>query len=164
MGSTIVYDHVAEGTEVETGRLFEGKKFFVAQRMFGRTALLDLIKANGGEITILEKHADWMIADHVHKNCAPGTISYEFVHKSVKQGEILDPDNFLAGPRLGTARAPGSLQPAKGTRNAYTPDEDRMLYKWVKDAEASGVAVSGNELYKQLEQKVSRRVRVDMRC
>ncbi|KAJ4344979.1 hypothetical protein N0V95_006057 [Ascochyta clinopodiicola] len=157
MAASVVYDNVAEGVKLETGRLFQGRKFWVAQRVPQRSALLDLIRANGGQITLLEKQADWMIADHFRRDCPPGTISYEFVQKSIAKGEILDPNDFPAGPRVGTARDPGSLsRPAKGARNAYTPDEDRMLYNWVKDAAARGVAISGNELYKQLEQKCPR--------
>ncbi|UPX20454.1 uncharacterized protein EKO05_0010684 [Ascochyta rabiei] len=157
MAASVVYDNVAEGVKLETGRLFESRKFWVAQHVPHRSALLDLIRANGGHITLLEKQADWMIADHFRKGCPPASISYEFVHKSVAKGEILDPSDFPAGPRIGTARDPGSLvRPAKGARNAYTPDEDRILYNWVKDAAAAGVATSGNELYKQLEQKCPR--------
>lgn len=155
MASAIVYDDVAEGADVATGDLFEGLKFWVAQRVPNRLALLKKITANGGSTVQLEKQADWLIADHFRKQCPPGSISYEFVEKSIAKGEILDPDDFPAGPRLGTARDPGSIiRPAKGTRAAYTPDEDRQLYKWVRDAQASGVAVSGNELYKKLEAKV----------
>ncbi|KAF9697883.1 hypothetical protein EKO04_004405 [Ascochyta lentis] len=143
--------------DLETGHLFDSRKFWVAQRVPHRNELLELIRANGGYIVPLEKQADWVIEDHFKKGCAPGTISYEFVHRSIAQGEILDPNDFPAGPKIGTARDPGSLvRPAKGVRNAYTPDEDRILYKWVQDAAASGVAIRGNEIYKQLEQKYPR--------
>ena len=154
-----MYENVAEGAKLETGKLFEGRKLWVAQRVPHRGKLLDLIKANGGQIVLLEKQADWMIADHFRKDCPPGTTSYDFVHKSIAKGEVLDPDDYPAGPRVGTERDPGSLaRPAKGGRNAFTPDEDRTLYKWVTDAAANGLAVSGNELYKQLEQKVCGRM------
>jgi hypothetical protein len=155
MATAVVYNNVAEGAEVKTGGLFEGKKFWVAQRVPLRAALLSAIKANGGQIVLLEKLADYMIADHLRRDCPPGTIGYDFVHESIAKGETLDPHDFPAGPRTGTARDPGSMtRPAKGARNAFTPDEDRILYKWVHDAKGSGLAVSGNELYKPLEQKV----------
>ena len=158
MASATVYDNVAEGAELETGGLFEGKKFWVTQRVPLRAALLDVIKANGGQIVLLEKLADYMIADQLRGDCPPGTIGYDFVHKSIAKGEILDPHDFAAGPRMGTARDPGSLtRPAKGARNTFTPEEDRILYQWVNNARASGLKVSGNELYKQLEQKVCMR-------
>ncbi|KAH6629075.1 hypothetical protein C7974DRAFT_453630 [Boeremia exigua] len=152
MAPGIVYENVAEGADLETGALFEGRKFYVVQRVPNRAALLDAIKANGGFIVQLEKQADWMIADHFRRDCPPGSISYDFVQKSIAKGEVLDPDNFPAGPQLGTARDPGSLvRPAKSTRAHFTADEDRILYKWAKDAQVSGVRVGGNEIYKQFE-------------
>lgn len=154
MPAAVVYDDVAEGADVATGALFEGCRFWVAQRVPIRASYLAKIEANGGQLVKLEKQADFLIADHFRKDCAPGTISYEFIDKSIAKGELLDPDDFPAGPRTGTARDVGSIvQPAKGTRAAYTPEEDRQLYKWVRDAQALGIAVSGNELYKQLEEK-----------
>jgi hypothetical protein len=155
MAASIVYDNVVEGAQLEAGQLFTGKTFWVAQRVPHRVALLNLVRANGGQIVSREKEAVWMVADHFRKDCPPGSISYEFIHKSIAKGEVLDPDDFPAGPKLGTARDPGSIvRPPKGTRVAYTPEDDRILYKWVKDSEASGAQVSGNELYKQLEHKV----------
>ena len=154
MASAVVYDDVAEGADVATGALFEGYKFWVAQRVPIRASYLAKIEANGGQVVKLEKQADFLIADHFRRDCPPGSISYEFIDKSIAQGSILDPDNFPAGPRVGTARDVGSIvRPAKGTRAAYTPEEDHQLYKWVRDAECNGVAVRGNELYKQLEEK-----------
>lgn len=154
MASALVYDSLAAGADVTPGALFDGCKFWVAQRVPMRAALLDKIRVNGGSIVPLEKQADWLIADHFRKDCAPGTTSYEFIDKSLAKGAMLDPADFPAGPRVGTARDVGSMaRPAKGTRAAYTPDEDLQLYKWVRAAQAKGVAVSGNELYKQLEAK-----------
>jgi len=165
MASILVYENVTEDAQIGTGHLFEGRSFWVAQRVPHRTALLALIRANGGEIVPLEKQADWMIADHFRKDCPPGTISYEFVHKSIARGSILDPNDFPAGPKIGTAREPGSLvRPARFARYAFTPNEDRILYNWVKEAVASGVPMSGNELYKQLEQKVCMRMCIWSRC
>lgn len=156
MASTTVYHGVAHDIQLEgVGQLFEGKSFWVAQRVPSRIRLLDDIKANGGEIVILEKKADYLIADHFRKDCPPGTISYEFVLKSLERGELQDPEDHRCGPPLGEARAPGSItRPSKGLRAAYTADEDRILYKWVRDAEAQGGLAAGNEIYKQLEAKV----------
>jgi hypothetical protein len=157
MAPPTVINHVADDFELEgVGQLFAGKKFWVAQRVPTRNRLLDEIKANGGEIVMLEKKADYMIADHFRKDCPPGSISYEFVEKSIQEGRIRDPEDHRAGPPLGEAREPGSInRPAKGGRAAYTPEEDRILYKWVRDCEATGGSASGNEIYKQLEAKVS---------
>ena len=156
MAAPTVYNDVAAGVE-PAGQLFAGLKFWVAQRVPMRMGLLADIKANGGEVVPLEKHADYLIADHIRpKYCPPGSLSYEFVTKSVERGELQDPEDHRAGPPLGEAREPGAIhRPAKGSRAAYTTEEDRILYKWVRDTEAAGGGVaSGNEIYKRLEAKV----------
>lgn len=157
MTSAVVYDHVAEGADVATGSLFEGYKFWIAQRVPSRALYADKIRANGGHVVPLEKQADWLIADPFRRSSSPpGSISYEFIDKSIAKGALLDPADFPAGPPLDTARDPGSLvQPAKSTRAAYTHAEDCQLYMFVRDAQVRGGAVSGNELYKKLEHKVS---------
>ncbi|KAH7069896.1 hypothetical protein BKA63DRAFT_545438 [Paraphoma chrysanthemicola] len=153
MAAPTVFNDVAEDFELEgVGQLFAGKKFWVAQRVPSRNRLLDEIKANGGEIVLLEKKADYMIADHFRRDCPPGSISYEFVEKSIQEGRICDPENHRAGRPVGEAREPGAInRPAKGTRALFTPEEDRILYKWVRECEAAGGLASGNEMYKPLE-------------
>jgi hypothetical protein len=156
MAGPTVYTDVAEDFDFASGgQLFAGKKFWVAQRVTSRNRLLDDIKANGGEIVVLEKKADYRIADHTRKDCPPGSISYKFVEESIKQGEVQDPADHPAGPPIGEAEEAGSIhQLTKSGRAAYTAEEDRILYKWVRDAEAAGGSVSGNEVYKQLAAKV----------
>jgi hypothetical protein len=157
MAGPTVYKHVAEEFDFSSGAgIFAGKKFWVAQRVPSRSRLLDDIKANGGEIVQLEKMADYRIADHFRPTtCAPGTISYTFVEKSIKDGELQDPANHRAGPSLGEAREPGSVyRPTKSGRAAYTAEEDRILYKWVRDAQEAGAQIGGNEIYMQLEAEV----------
>ncbi|CAO2647617.1 Nn.00g085390.m01.CDS01 [Neocucurbitaria sp. VM-36] len=158
MAAPTVYQDVAEGIELEgLGQLFTGKRFWVAQRVPSRNRVLDDIKANGGEVVLLEKNADYLIADHFRRDCPPGSISYEFVEKSIQQGEIRDSEDHRCGPPLGEAREPGAInRPAKGGRATYTAEEDRILYKWVRDAEIAGGLASGNEIYKQLEAKYPR--------
>ncbi|KAF2825368.1 hypothetical protein CC86DRAFT_371062 [Ophiobolus disseminans] len=155
MAAPTVYENVADVFDVEgVGQLFAGKKFWVAQRMPSRIRLIEDIQANGGEIVKLEKQADYMIADHIRKDCPPGSISYEFVDKSIKEGRLRDPQDHRAGPQLGEAREPGAInRPVKGGRAPYTADEDIILYIWVRDCVANGGSASGNEIYKQLEAK-----------
>lgn len=151
---TIVYDDVAEGGHLK-GELFAGKKFWIAIRIPSRNRYRGLIESNGGQVVLLEKQADYLIADHFRKDCPPGSISYEFIEKSIQNGTIANPDDHLAGPPVGATREVGSIsRPTKGSRAAYTAEEDRILYKWVRDHEKQGGSVSGNELYKQLEAKV----------
>jgi hypothetical protein len=155
MAGPTVYKHVAGDLDFgsEAG-IFAGKKFWVAQRVPSRVRLLDDIKANGGEIEILEKKAHYKIGDHLRPYIS-GAVSYTFVEKSIEEGELQDPADHPAGPPLGEAREPGSVyQPTKSGRASYTAEEDRILYKWVRDAEAAGARISGNEIYKQLEAKV----------
>lgn len=154
MAAPTVYHDIAEDVTLD-GRLFAGKKFWVAQRVPSRTRYVDLIKSNGGEVVMLEKKADYMINDHYRTGCPPGSISYEFIDKSIERGELQDPDDHRAGPRLGEAREPGSInRPARDRRAPYTAEEDRILYQWVRDAEAAGSRSGGNEIYKQLEKEV----------
>ncbi|KAF2870297.1 hypothetical protein BDV95DRAFT_575474 [Massariosphaeria phaeospora] len=153
MAAPIVYNDVAEGAGLN-GQLFAGKKFWVAQRAPMRTRLLERIKSNGGEVVMLEKKADYLIADHFRRDCPPGSISYTFIDASVENGEIEDAENHIAGPPVGTAREVGSLsRPSRLLRTKYTAEEDRLLYKWVQDHVAQGGSYAGNEIYKQLEAK-----------
>ncbi|KAF2713877.1 hypothetical protein K504DRAFT_530789 [Pleomassaria siparia CBS 279.74] len=154
MAAPIVYTDLAEDANLD-GKLFAGLKFWVAQRIPSRNHYLGLIRDNGGIIEPLEKKADYRIADHIRSDCPVGSISYTFIDDSIKKGELASPDRHLAGPEVGTARHAGSIsRPKKGVRTPYTAEEDRILYKWVRDCEtnATGVA-SGNAIYKQLEVK-----------
>jgi hypothetical protein len=156
MAAPTTYQGVADDVVFgEGGLLFAGKNFWVAQRVPHRNKTLDDIRANGGTIVPLEKNADYMIADHFRKDCPPGSISYTFLEKSIEWGELENPEDHRCGPRKGDAREAGSLtRPAKGGRVAYTADEDRILYKWIRDAPAQGVSIKGNKIYQQLEAKV----------
>ena len=61
------------------------------------------------------------------------------------------------GPEKGTVRTIGSIvQPAKGTRNKFTDDDDHILWEWVREHPQKGGGTDGNEIYKQLEIKVRR--------
>lgn len=156
MAAPTIYQNVTEDGETHgPGQLFSGKKFWVAQRVPSRGRLLENIKANGGVIVMLEKKADYLIADHFRRDCPPGSISYEFVEKSIQDGRLRDPENHRAGPLLGVSREAGAInRPTKSARTPYTAEEDRILYKWVRDYEAAGGKSSGNEIYKQLEEQV----------
>lgn len=155
MAAPTVYENVAHGDSHISGQLFAGKKFWVAQRCPSRLRYVDLIKTNGGDVVLLEKIADYMIADPMFKDAPLGSTSYKFIEKSIEHGEIQDPDDYPAGPPVGTARTTGSLQPTKGTRAAFTAEEDRILYKWVQDQGPGGL-VHGNKIYKSLEKKYPR--------
>ena len=136
--------------------IFEGKKFWVAQRVPMRSTYLEEIRKNGGEIVLLEKQADYLIADHMKSKFAPaGSISFTFIEDSVKNGAIVDPEDHRCGVPAGAVRDISSPRPSKVTREPYTTSDDRICYRWAKSAECKGASVGGNEIWKQLEAKVS---------
>ena len=149
----IVYSNVAKDSDMR-GQLFDGLKFWVAQRCPMRSSFIDKVKSNGGQIVPLEKQADYLIVDHVRNDIPPGGISYEFIEQSIRKGKRENPENYRAGPPVGTVRDIGSFIPAKNSRVPYTAEDDRQLYNWVKDHERKSGAISGNEIYKRLETEV----------
>lgn len=153
MATQVVYDDVAEGAELG-GQLFAGKKFWIAQRTPMRNHYVELVKSNGGKVVPLERQADFLIADHARKDTPPGSLSYRFIEKSVENGEIENPDAYPAGPAPGVQRDAGSSRPTKGIRTPFSAEDDRLLGDWVRDFARQGGAVSGNEIYKQLESVV----------
>jgi len=154
MAAHVVFENVAEDAGV-AGQLFAGLKFWVAQRVPHRSHLLQDIRNNGGVVTLLEKQADYKIADPFRKDCPPGTISYKFIDESVKHGVLKDPTSYVIGQRVEESREVGSLtKSAKSGRTKYTAEEDKILYKWVRDHEGRGDLAGGNKMYKELEQKV----------
>jgi hypothetical protein len=156
MAAPTIFQDVTEDFALEgVGQLFAGIKFWVAQRVPSRNRFLDDIKANGGEIVALEKKADYRIADHFRRECPPGATSYTFVEKSIKEGRLEDADKHRCGPALGEARQPGALsRPTKSGRNLVTAEEDRILYKHVRDRMQTGGLAGGNLIYEELHQIV----------
>jgi hypothetical protein len=112
-------------------------------------------QGNGGEIVILEKQADMIIADRARKDCPPGSISWHWIDQSVKKGELEDIELYRAGPATNIIREVGAAQPARKGRTQFTAEDDRILRDWCIKAERKGVSMKGNELYKQLEAKVA---------
>jgi len=166
MAAKVVYQGVGGG-----GDLFEGMKFFLMQRIPSRdkweglilvsSAALDCCsrctdkwKENGGTIVQLEKQADMIIADHARKECPPGSISWKYIDQSVQQGELLDIEDFRAGPATKTIREVGSGLPTRKGRTPFTDADDRILMEWCVKAEQKGIALKGNDLFIQLEAKV----------
>jgi hypothetical protein len=145
---------IADATDATPaiGALFEGKSFLVQQRVPQRNSFLERIRANGGRIVRLELQADYIIADHMRKDCPPTSISYTFVEAAIRDGAIPDINDHRAGPAPGSIRAIGSSTvPAKATRTPFTPQDDRDVCNWVNKCQQEGQAVKGYEIYKQLE-------------
>ncbi|GAB1732101.1 hypothetical protein NU195Hw_g8954t1 [Hortaea werneckii] len=133
------------------GGLFEGLSFFLVQRLPSRSNFVDKIKANGGRVVKLEQQADYVIADHVRKDCPPGSISYTLIDSAIRNGAVPDPEDHRAGPPVGSIRDVASSVPGKQTRRAFTAEDDKILWQWVQKAEEQGGSVKGNDIYKHLE-------------
>ncbi|KAI5370480.1 putative TRF2-interacting telomeric protein/Rap1 [Septoria linicola] len=133
--------------------VFAGLSFFLVQRLPTRSQLIRDIETNGGRVVKLETQADYVIADHARTDAPAGSYSWKLITTAIRDGAV--PTNladFPAGPRPGTVRDVGSGMPAKGTRTAFTLDEDRELWQWVEHEKARGAMIKGNEIYKRLEQ------------
>ena len=142
----------SNGDAPTVGGLFAGLSFFLVQRLPSRSAFIQKIQSNGGRVVKLEDQADYKIADHFRKDCPFGSISYTFIDTAIRDGELPDPDDHLAGRPQGSVREPGSAIPGKSTRTPYTAEDDRQLWQWVERCKAQGnVHIRGNEMYQQLE-------------
>jgi hypothetical protein len=102
----------------------------------------------------LERQADIIIADRIRKECPPGSIDWRFIEQSVKNGSLEDKEAHRAGPATYRVREVGSDKPAKQGRIPFSAEDDLFLTKWVTKTKRAGGSTKGNELYKQLEQKV----------
>lgn len=148
-----VYTGVTDAAGIQ-GQLFRGKKFWLSQKVPQRKRFMADVKANGGEISALDKEADIKIVDHARKEQLPGTYSYQYIEFSVRNGALEDLEEHAVGSSMGTARIAGStIQPPRSARTKFTPEDDRVLVDWVHQVERDGGATSGNEIYKQLEAK-----------
>lgn len=135
--------------------LFEGFKFFILQRCPTRSAFINQIRINGGEVVPLEKQADYVIGDHVRRDSPPGSISYTFIEQSLRDGKLANPEDHPAGPTERTAREAGSVaRPTRKTKVPFTVEDDRVLYKWVKECQNKGGRALGNAIFMQLENMV----------
>lgn len=140
------------GSTPAVGDLFDGVSFFLVQRLPSRSSYVDRIHANGGRVVKLEAQADHVIADHLRRDCPPGSLSYTFIDTAISTSALPDPADHLAGPAPGSLRPVGSTSaPGKGTRTPFSAEDDRVLWQWVERARKDGGSVKGNEIYKQLE-------------
>ncbi|KAK9781479.1 putative Rap1 Myb domain-containing protein [Seiridium cardinale] len=166
MPAPIVYEGQIQG---HGGTLFKDMKFWVAHRVPLRSTWIQDIQVlhdlahqppdhanetqnNGGSVVQLDKHADFLIADHARKDIPAGSYSWKWIEDSVKGGKLLDKNDFLIGTPGNETRPVGSVQ-QKSTRTPFTKADDLLLGRFVTKHEREGIAVSGNVIYKQLEAK-----------
>ncbi|OAL73666.1 hypothetical protein A7D00_1694 [Trichophyton violaceum] len=135
-----------------TPQLFKDIKFWLSMTVPQRTYMKRQIEAHGGRVVILEKDADILLVDHLKKENKPGTYSYQFVERSIRQRVLQEPSEFLVGAPRGSVRQP-AMGPAKRYRKQFTAEDDQILYDWMERYKMAGGAVSGNKIYQQLEQQ-----------
>ncbi|CAK3995921.1 hypothetical protein B0A50_04318 [Lecanosticta acicola] len=141
----------SNGDAPALGTVFDGLSFFLVQRVPARPRFIADIEANGGRVVKLESQADYIIADHARKDAPGGSYSYTLIEDAIRNGEMPDPAEHIAGRSVGEVRPVGSGAPAKKTRNKFTAEEDRILWQWVERCKAEGASIKGNDLYKKLE-------------
>ncbi|PNS14982.1 Pinin 1 [Sphaceloma murrayae] len=139
-------------------QLFCNKKFFLLQRVPCRSHFIKDVERHGGRVVPIEAQADYVVADHKRNDAPQGSVSWTFIEEAIRTMTLPDVEKYTRGSSTpataSTSRGFGGLsQPAKSTRTTFTPEDDALLYDWVKEFEASGGPVKGNEIYKQLAQK-----------
>ncbi|KAF5645489.1 hypothetical protein F52700_2052 [Fusarium sp. NRRL 52700] len=128
MPPAITYDGVESA---EGGTIFKDLKFWLSHRVPSRKHWTELITQNGGQVVILEKHADMLIADHLIKRDAPpGSYSWKFIKDSVENGYIQIKDKYLIGRHPDEPRPVGSNHAKKSTRTNFTAEDDAKLTRW----------------------------------
>jgi hypothetical protein len=166
MAAPIVYEGRMQG---HGGTLFHDMKFWVAHRVPMRTTWIQNIEVwtnrapvsvcanelqnNGGSIVLLDKKADFLIADHARKDVPVGSYSWKWIEDSVKSGKLQNKEDYCISTPGNETRPVGSIQ-QKPTRNPFTKEDDLLLANFVTKHERLGTATSGNIIYKQLEAKV----------
>ena len=145
-------DECANGEE---GTLFKNITFFVLQRVPTRNSIVDQIESNGGKITKVEKNADVVIADHARKDAPPDSLSWKWIEESIKAGNLVDKEEWRAGPAGAVQQRAGALKrPARLGRNTYSKEDDVYAYRFVNHPDRKGMQEMGNKIYQQLAESV----------
>ncbi|EZF35715.1 hypothetical protein TMEN_4573 [Trichophyton mentagrophytes] len=150
-----INSHSGDADALQPGgppQLFTDMRFWLSPTVPQRTHMRRQIEVHGGRVVILEKDADILLVDHLKKENKPGTYSYQFVERSIRQRVLQEPGEFLVGAPRGSVRQPG-MGPAKRYRKPFTAEDDQTLYDWIERYKLAGGAVSGNKIYQQLEQQ-----------
>lgn len=80
-------------------------------------------------------------------------FSYKYVEKSVLHGRLEDLEAHRAGK---TVRPVGAHNiPSRSRRTAFTLEDDQLLWDFLHPYEMRGEQISGNLIYRQLENQVS---------
>jgi len=134
------------------GQLFAGQKLWFSHAVPQRARLMQEAEANGATIVQLDKQADIILVDHARKQNAPGTYSYQYVERSIRNGRLENLDDHAVGAATRADRPVGSVVTApKRGRCAFTEEEDQFLWNWMKPFEEQGGSWKGLAIYKQIE-------------
>ncbi|OJD25920.1 hypothetical protein ACJ73_02708 [Blastomyces percursus] len=149
----VVYSGISNANGV-AGGLFKDAKFWLSRTVPSRSWIIQQIQANGGKVVLLEKDADVRLVDHMRGNNPPGSISFQYIEKSIQNGRLESLQDHRAGPGAGYIRPVGStITRPKCHRSAFTAKDDQILYDWVKPFEEKGGQIGGNKIYQQLAEK-----------
>ncbi|PGH08232.1 telomeric repeat-binding factor 2-interacting protein 1 [Blastomyces parvus] len=150
---SVVYSGISNSIDV-TGGLFADTKFWLSRTVPSRSWIIQQIQANGGKVVLLEKDADVLLVDHMRGNNPPGSVSFQYIEKSIQNGRLESLEDHRAGPEAGYLRPVGSTTTRpKGHRSAFTAKDDQILYDWLKPFEEKGGQIGGNKIYQQLAEK-----------
>jgi len=114
----------------------------------------NLLQENGGSITPREKDADLLICDP-EKAPLSGSYSYRLIEDAVKDCSLDAKEDYLCNSSAIRPGAPaGSSSNPKLTRSRFTEKDDQALTEYVREMEASGEPINGNDIYKYFADKV----------
>ncbi|CAG7941171.1 unnamed protein product [Penicillium salamii] len=132
--------------------LFGGARFWLAQTVPQRTRFREDIQKHGGFVVLMEKDADVKLVDHKRKNLPQNTFSYQYVERSIANGQLEDLEAHRSGPSA--TRPMGATNiPTKGKRSVFTLKDDQIVYDWIHHfAKSPGAPVQGNKFYQDLSE------------
>ncbi|KAL4895213.1 TRF2-interacting telomeric protein/Rap1 C terminal domain-containing protein [Aspergillus ambiguus] len=137
----------ARSGDASAGSLFEGKTFWLSQRIPKRTWIKEIIQNNGGIIKLQEKDADVKLVDHTMRNLPADSYSYRYVENSVRLGKLQPLELYIAGPS--PVRPVGATNiPTRGHKIQYTLADDQALWDWMEPLERNpNTQIQGNRPY-----------------
>lgn len=81
--------------------------------------------------------------------------SFQYIEECIRKGTLVDLEAHRAGSSKPRAMGASNL-PKKGTRSAYTLEDDQLIYDFLYPFEQEKNApVFGNKIYQLLERRVS---------